>query len=613
MSPSPTPNLLPSTPRSGSASKRSSSHHETSQIRVVPYSPPRISEDGSAPPSRPISYIDTRNTSIPPSSPASLPNIDVYDWDTISLSAKRSESSLRRVPVETYRRPGFSGDSDNESVNAPSEGSRPTSRRQPRKVINVSVHSDGTFSLKVASGSASSRNDSFQSHSLSYTTPSSSYGRYSSTSFLEDWPSSPLTPLPEQPHSSQASVQSSSTDIVKASRGRISAKGKQLASSTQPTRWKRWSSQLTFPEQPSTNDPHPASLATKASFTSSNAESFVSSDSTISEKTNYKIYSQSSPVGLALADDSTADYGFDSLPPSSSHSNLELLGESASDGSIEGPQRSESGDSGANYVVHGGSSPSATSLITTKSQRVRSEYSRESLVVPPLRAVKRRSLTKISLTHSSSRDSLRSLTSLSNFVTQESTRSLFAGAAALHIPRGLSKHHSVDAASGLSVGSRVSPSTLSYPYHQSWSPHLSTVASETECGSNPPSRSLSIFASSWRRNSGRPSASGRRTLSLSSAPCEEESMLDVSAPVESYLNYPQPVHHRTGMREPTFGNPFPIRHHDEDGDGLADLAELHHRPSRTRLVNYLSHYASNQSLQSNRTASLRSSLPTWAR
>lgn len=621
----------------GHRRSRSRSRNDKLQIRVVPYSPPRISSDGSAPSSsRPASYAD--------SSPAAQENVEIHYRDTPEPGFQGRPahvSSLRRLsgPEAT---PGPDSDSTgNANVyrNEPRHASTtslspslspspspafapsrtPSPYRRPKKVITVNA--DKTFSLVPTSDSASSRTDSIRSPLPSLTTSGSSYGRLSSATFADDRPSSPLTPLaerslsPEAPFSSPIPLPGLTDPSVPASPWNYRLIGglrkvHKTPESKEKQRALSSSADEPLPPLPETAQPEPitvAPLATKTSFQSS------SSDSTLSERTNYKVYGESSPIRPAAAASSVAGDSvgadLDSLPPLSSHSNYELLGESSSSNqSLYEQPRPQTGESDANYIIHGGPSASSSSLVTTRS-RVRSVYSRESLIVPPLRPIKRRSAENFGISKSRSRDSLRtaSLKSISSIITQEATRSLFAGPATIHLPPGTQKHYPWTGSSSQPLSSNPSPMLPSHP-HQ-WSSQLSTVASESEPGSEPPSRSLSPLTISGRRSSGFNSFHSRQMLSISSSlgAQGESSSGHQSHSRSGSLDRPQPVLSRGSTRDPSSGNLRQVRHHDEDGDGLADLEQLHHRSSRTRL-------ASLRSSSSSRANSLtQASIPTWAR
>lgn len=744
------------------------------QIRVVPYSPPRLSSDGSAAlsaaSSRPVSYADSdagRHSSSYAIAADLLPDDaactetqprgprqgvvwedaavagDGYDSPGVSDSPGGSgrytpnvevHSDERTTPVPfssvlssgtlytpesgmNYGNDAHDGNHPGLAVNAQSPSTvinasaigRPTSAasstgsrsKEPhsRRKRVITLHADNkTFSIAPLSGSLSSRADSFHTASTtgppSLATPSSSYGRVSSALFSDDRPVSPLTSLGEHPSEyydgrtgSPASVTTSLPDPNTAPLqhprlvGGLRKVGTDPAGKVEPRLDSSHVDVNPFddtshpdPSPTPANDRHSPSespelplLEPKASFQSSVSSQ---SDSTLSERTNYKVYGQSSPVvGLrhntrepdtllpssshsdinirvlsqsSPARQHTADGG--TLPPSpeDARANYELLAQSSptrryaasastfppspSDPdtnyqvfadssspvhSIYEQRRPQTGDSDQNYVVH--RQRSASSIATAKS-RLRPEYSQESLVVPPLRPGRKSSLDSFRIVAKRSRETLRSgsLTSLGSVLSQEAARALFVAPASIYVPASIRKHHSQTSSSSVAQGSR---SMLESHPHQ-WSSQLSTVQSESE----PSSRSLSPVSETARRSSGFLSFRSHRMRSISSSltgPGEAASRSGSHSlsPVES-VERPQAAHLPFTGRDASLNSPRLIRDHDEDGDGLADLEDLRHRPSRTRLATLMSHQSSDRDLRSagsSRTNSLTSSLPGWAR
>ena len=687
MSPSPPP---PS-PRRRRLQDGSGSHTDKLQIRVVPYSPPRLSSEiSTADSSRPVSRDRSRSPTVGPSSGAvSIPSGPV-ESDALSVSSNWSRvrdqseppssplvsplrpSSSHTAPVESPRAGSWQTDElrappqdPRHSQGSPSSLATPPSLRRSKNII--SVHSDKTFSLIPHSTSTSTRTESMKSQPLSTTTPSSSYGRSSDAFTIEDGgSSSPLTPLAERtsplssptpskgppPLSEPASPVVSAPvspaaptpspaastlapapaltpraadpaplpspaspwnyDFVggvrKVSKTLQAGEGRRLSASSLS------STDLDQSQLPSLRDigrsvsgsaPVPP-LGTKTSFQSS------ASDSTLSDRTNYKIYGQSSPVAAAAsaASDDPAGYSLDSLPPSPVRPNYQILADSSSsDLSLDEQPRPQTGESDANYVLHGDQSASSTSLVPTRSP-LRPEYSQESLLVPPLRPARKRSWERSAISKSRSRDSIRrgSLTSLSSVLSQEATRAVFAGAATINIPPRFQRQNS-----SVSTASQQSPQMIASHPHQ-WSSQLSTVPSESEGGSVPPTRSISPLSGSGRNSSGFNSTHSRQMLSISSSLAGFEDATGQAADSRSgSLDRPQPTLSRNVSRDPAMGSQLLIRDHDEDGDGLADLQELHHRSSRTRMASYTPD-RNLWSSSSSRTNSLsNSAIPLWAR
>ncbi|KAF4467568.1 hypothetical protein FALBO_5547 [Fusarium albosuccineum] len=609
----------PCSPPRRALQERTSSENNRLQIRVVPYSPPRIASDGTVA-SRPISYADASTETDPELSQTWCSPVHssspYYETPSPSLQRARTRTAVLS-PSPLRRHPQY--ESEDESSPAPftphadvaddtpgvshppsrepSTSPRPASRR---KVINV--HGDKTFSVHPHEASTSSRVESLWSLPPSFTTGSSSYGRGSLGAFSEDRPSrpsSPLTPLTER--SSKSPIVSSpprdpsSPDNSSPWNYRLFGGLRKVPKTPDMKQKQRQSSgpppELPLPPLPEIEFPDPGVgpssqlLTEKTSFQSSLSEQ---TRSTLSEKANYKVYGQSSPVAVA---------DLTSLPPSSIHSNIELIGDpSSADPSLHNSTRPHTRDSEANYVVHG---HSASSSVVAVKQRVNPEFSQESLIVAPLRPRKRRSSETFGLAKSRSRETIRtaSLTSLSTIFTQEATRGLLVGPATLLHHTGPSWYDPAVAANRPYINT---------PRPHQWSAQLSTVMSESEGGSEPASRALSF--ASGRRGSGH----SKHVLSMASSLAGLEEHIEASSHSRnSSLEPPAAIYARGLPRDPATGTIRLIRDHDEDGDGLADLEVLRHRPSRTRMGKFLSSYASDRSLRS--TASFNAAVPAWAK
>ncbi|CAG9944541.1 unnamed protein product [Clonostachys rosea f. rosea IK726] len=336
----------------------------------------------------------------------------------------------------------------------------------------------------------------------------------------------------------------------------------------------------------------------------------IASNSTLSERTNYKVYGQSSPCPvdrrISYEFEEHGDFADDdaSFAPSSrqSLSNYQILAESSDVESIREQKRPFTSSSDVNFVRHG-RSVSCSSLIPGRSP-LRPEFSQESLLVAPLRPTKRNSFDNGSIVKSCSGESLRraSLSSIGSSFSQEATRSLFIGAASVvYIQGGLRKQKSRLMASGSGTSSSMVPA---HPHR--WSAPLSTVMSESEGGSVAPSRSLSPWSGTDRRSSN----NSRHVLSMSSSLAGLDDMtLPPSHSRSASLEYPPVALHTRSSGRDLMGSMRQIRDYDEHGDGLADLdVQLHHRASRSRLASEhaLRHSASTRSLNP-------LSFPAWAR
>ena len=367
------------------------------------------------------------------------------------------------------------------------------------------------------------------------------------------------------------------------------------------------------------------------------------SHSTLSEATNYKVYGHSS---------SPAGYSSDSLPrPQSSDSNIQLLGESSPPRPVfeSSPLPPRTADSDRNYVVHGGTSPLASSVVAPR--RPRPTYSQDSLKVAPLQPARKRSYERFGYYKSRSRESLRhaaSLQSISSIISQESIAPFLVAPAFVNLrgastpgpssqkpdswastpkalppppPSEVEAEAESDTVS--SLPERRVPMIEAHP-HQ-WSSQLSTVISESEDegeGSRLPSRSVSMV-------SGAPSRSDNRRSSTGWASSHSRQMLSVSSSLAQQLDDTR-THSRTDshgadsiVERPwaTYARPAAarlVRDPDEHGDGLTDLQQVHQQPSRSGLSAFFSSSNSSgrnlPSSHSSRAGSLTStSLPAWAR
>jgi hypothetical protein len=190
-----------------------------------------------------------------------------------------------------------------------------------------------------------------------------------------------------------------------------------------------------------------------------------------------------------------------------------------------------------------------------------------------------------------------SITSLSTIFTQEATRALFVGPPTI-------LQHAGPSWPDLQNRPQARP-------HQ-WSGQLSTVMSESEGGSEPASRALSLSSVPGRRGSGVGSSHSKHVLSMASSLFGLEEHVETPSHSRSNsLEAPAVTFARSMPRDPATGTIRLVRDHDEDGDGLADLEVYHHPSSRSRMGRLLSSYSSDRSLRS--TASFNAAVPAWAR
>jgi hypothetical protein len=511
---------------------------------------------------------------------------------TISSPANISNVNAELPPFSQY------GDHDESSA---SPAQRPLSRRRNL----VTVHADKTFSLLPQGRQA----ELASPPPLSFSTSSGSHERLSSDTYSEDRPTSPLTTLPERSESPNTPG-SSSTQLAR-----------DLLFSSSPWNYRMVGGLRKVPKTPdlkqkkavfssSWSDTHLTPLPKAPNtnnLTAKDSLQSLQSTSTSSDNANYKVYEGSSSPVLS----STI-----SPAPSSSDSNYRLLGASSSPApSIEYiPPRTAGSEE--NYILHGNPSPQPS--LVTVTRRVRPEYSQESLRIPPLKPSKKRSLEKIAYLQSLSRESLRSgsLTSISSVLTQETAQFLLAPSASIPqsgVPAVTKRR--TDAWAG-STG-LLPPRTHMQTYPHQWSSQLSTVISESEGGSEPGSRSVSLASLGGRRSGVFPSNHSRQMPSISSSlSAYEDRSRSLSHSRGNSFDRPQGTHPRAVSRDPNNATRL-VRDQDEHGDGLTDLHELQHRPSRTRLSGFFSSISSDRNLHSSASSRANSfsssSLPAWAR
>lgn len=352
----------------------------------------------------------------------------------------------------------------------------------------------------------------------------------------------------------------------------------------------------------------------------------TSSVGQLSVNSNYQILGRTSPAEPA----SPVDSYFQSIPPSSPP--LAALRDAPSLPSLYPGSPAENylvsglssippsiAETSENYQVLGQSSvvPSAAASVAegsdnSKSKRSRtnspvraerqgSQYSQNSLVVPPLRPRAQRSTERLGYYASRSRENLRRQESV-NSLTQEVEK---AAAGASSVIGSARPGSAASSWAGRLVHPLRSHMTATPP-HQ-WSAQLSTVPSESEPGSAPPpSRDWSASSFAAPRSSGLPSTHRSQILSISSSLARE---LDTGDSPQ--LERPQTAYYARAGRRPQTGQTLRVfGDDDENDDTIADLHDLHHRPSRTRLSRSNSFTSTASSIATN---FLQVSVPTWAR
>lgn len=521
------------------------------------------------------------------------------NWASLPLESSSPSPSVWRRPSHASR--------------SPSPTPAPATLQRSKKLI--SVNSDKTFSLLPQSVSASSASDSLKSPRYPSTAPST-FGELSLSDVPgDDRPSSPLTPLAEQltgrasPISWAPKISSSPPSNYTFVGGLRKVQASSSADRPNSFNAPIWPSPDPVPSLPAETTTEPAlgtdpTLNTKQSFVSSQ------SASTSSENSNFKTYAYSPVPGPGISYNSQSICYSDTFDPDPTERqpNVEILGESSSDHSAVTQQRSQTAEDEPNVLADSDRPPASPNLAESLVTRLRTEYSRESLIVPPLRTGRGNVSERPSLIQSRSIESIRtgSFSSISTAIVEEATRSLFTGTATIHMPSRVSLRNS----SHRSFTSGGSNSQWSAFRGHQWSSALSTVISEGEQSSERPSRSLSPLNIKQR------DGNGAESHPLSTTPhTSTETNTDSVSAAGQRLDPPSAVYNRQPAREHT-SNALLIRDHDEDGDGLADLAALH-TPSHVRLYNALSSYSSDRNLRSSSSSRSnsfsRSSIPAWAR
>ncbi|KHN97684.1 serine-rich protein [Metarhizium album ARSEF 1941] len=581
------------------------------QIRVVPYSPPKIGSDVSTP-SRSVSYAE-RSPKQPPlasyQDEENQPKHDIGGSSGLLAESQHRDSTahepLMDFAIETTDSIDQADQVENWSIASPSP-----SHRSPRRII--AVNSDKTFSLIPQSCSSVSTTEGLRSPRRSSTAPSSSADRTVSETFVDDQPSSPLTQeLPRPPSSScstllPASIALASTreyalvgGVRKVPNSEEGSKSNALSMSSSLSAGRNLQAEFAESHTEASGFVRPGILALKKSSLSSE------SISTLSERSNYKTFVSESPCGgtgrrIEAADDWNVNY----TNLSSSNCNFDIIGESCSEESLRNRSRSDTVDSDGNYVLHEEFSSPPRAAVSSSSV-LKTEYSRESLVVAPLRPKKRSFSDQVTICRQESRDSVRSvsLTSISSAFVEEAALSLFAGSSVITPHGGGFRNISTRRNSSIKPANRH----LNLVHNHQWFTTLSPVLSESDRGSAVPSLTLShTTAGDHRSNSYSldPSTPGlpRRDGQLN---------------VETRVDLPHPASYRVLNRDVNSSSLRLIRNQDEHGDGLAELEELQRRPSRTRLHSYLPNFPSEWNLRSSggsRSNSFSHSyIPAWAR
>lgn len=356
-----------------------------------------------------------------------------------------------------------------------------------------------------------------------------------------------------------------------------------------------------IPETPEAFRPY-HDLSSKPSFQSQNTVS------TSSETTNYKIYGES-----AASSPYPATFSNEQRTVSSSRPQTADVTHSSS----EVEYTSSEAQSDQNYQLHGNPSPAQS---TAELPQLKSEYSQESLIVAPLQTRPRESAEVIRHWRTQSRETTRtragSLNSISTVLSQrEATRAIAGTGSLINLPPTLRTSIVWAGTGGLNL-----PRNLMQAHPHQWSSQLSTVPSESENGSARGSRTWSEA----RRSSGVVSPLGRGVASNASSHGLSDSLSRSDSRSESLdrIERPQPAFLYHGHRENSNSTIRMVDEEDEEGDVVTDMPDmLRSRPSRQRLSGLFGSSSSDdgrtntmRSTTSSRANSLiTSSIPTWAK
>lgn len=644
--------------------QRTDSENNKHHIRLVPYTPPKIeAEDARSRVSESTGSLVASLTHKDRSSSFSTQ----FGRERFIGSALSSPSSTSSSPITSstwVKGKGVSELSGTEHPTPPARavlrtshgehGYAPTQQfqdqrddgpaRRPlsRRNRSINIHSDKTFSLvkptntRLSTGSQST----VKSYSHSNTSFFSSHEETSFDAPTDDHPSSLFSSLPER-SVSPSSPGTPATSTVKEDRITSSPWGYHMTGglrqvlSTPDSKSKGKGKEIAaepLPVRPETKAPIRA-VGTSSPLTLKTSFSTENSDSTFGG-TNFKVVGRSSPPA--------PDSGSTDARSSSGSSNYQLIGQSSAPQSFaSSPARGHSildTPGSKNFILHGSPYPASEQAVLetpgsknfivhsdvspspsvypirvprsqasddSYKQQSRGTYSQESLVIPPLKPHKRSSSENLYLQRNS-RESVHTRSNSYSSVSSNLTQDTGLNVVVLgHTPSASSSLRQV------SWAGRRSGAKSRMDMHQ-WNAQLSPVMSEYE-GSDRGSRMASLGMLAGRGS--------RNMQSISS------SLFDNLEPTQSMLQ----THSRSGSLEQPgaafmrgarehSNPPVPtIRDHDEHGDGLADLQEMHQlqsKSSRSRL-GFLSRHSSDRSSRStssSRAGSLTGhSLPTWAR
>lgn len=546
-------------PESGGQTPGPRSQIDKLQIRVVPYSPPRLSSDytGSlltdtalATPSPGYSLGSPFHGSGSPG--ASEPNVTTWGRDSSPISPGSSCNGRKRT-MSSHTRPSTSS-------------STSSARRQRR---TISVHPDKTFSVIAHDMSVSSR-DVSSNLTFATTLGSGSQPRRSSGTFSQDKPSAHINKSYDASLSSEDTwnpaspvIDDSAAENYHWSQKFVGGLRKVAASSPVHSQVSD-DSPLQRPQatySPTVGQPDKENWTMSGALRSKSSSNSSFSGSILSDRTNIRVYAPRTPKpSKPSRHPEQAGKSRDDFSPMTmdSDTNFRIIGDSASSQvSFESRSRPQTEESEGNLVRSG----SRSTMASEKAHKLFQEYSRESLVVPPLRPT-RKPVPEPHKSRSLAVEQSGSgfLSVWSAMMNRETARALFGG--------------TTNTPTSQSVRS-ISQTTATNPrmavlQHQ-WAGPLSTVFSESEGTSARLSRSLSPFSQT---------TTDQESTVLQKMASEENAYM---ATLAEEVEYPAPIFVKPQKQDSTSTSYKLVGDQDEHGDGLTDLRDLvYHKASRGR-------------------------------
>lgn len=569
------------------------------QIRVVPYSPPRLSSECSTATRQ---AEDTCSLVFGPSPE----NIEVHQHDTPLAHGRAAESSPVVLgptsPIGPYSQSG-SQDGDKGSGSAARRPSTSSSTRRMKHVINV--HADKTFSLLPQTELESS--SVYSSSFLNSTVTNSTYGRNSSVTLSYGRRSSTLPPQREDSAPTSPESQRTPPKFLQ----------KSTASTSSPWNYEfvgglRKVHQNT-PDSESSAGLSPVVLPRSAHAPLPDIEKYGFDSSRLSMPRkplpgSFKHSVRETPTGNSTIAKQTlpnaslhwkSSLDFDNISPSGSQNYRVLADSGSSDYSLRSQSRPRTEDSEPNYTKHDDrQSPSIAG--NSINSGLKSQFSRESLIVPPLKTARKLfGDGPVSIKLPRGRSSPKLLATWSAMLNQDAARAMF-GRSRLY-PTGRRNSNATQEAGSAATTPR------SNQYQNQ--PPLSTVMSESvvesECILHLPSPF--VAEASIARESAE--------LAGDDTDCGEYSFTRQVTATSEPSDWPQAAYGKGIEHVLNSPNFRLVGDQDEHGDGLTDLRELvHHRPSRRGGFPGIVPAAADRNLPSSASGRATNwAIPAWAR